>query len=217
MDINIENLIKVIRKQRVLYDNNHKDYYDRPKKRQVWDHVCSLLLSRWDTFDDGRKLIYCKEVQKKWQSLRDCFRRELIIQKTQSSSNGKKKYKYFDALEFLTPYTHSIINETSASSHDEVSFLITDLESNSKDPLSASFAEESREESEEEFATSSRRFMDDDEAFLYSLLPSFKEYGMEQKYLLRIELMKTILKFKQSQNNFGVVKEEENTEDDYYS
>lgn len=117
--------------------------------------------------------------------------------------------------------------DTSASNPDGVSILLTDQDSNSKDPLSepnllqrklsVTLEAEPREKNVEEVANSSRRYLDDDEAFLYSLLPSFKEYGMEQKYLLRIEIMKTILKFKQSQNYCSIVKEETNEEEEYYS
>lgn len=41
---------------------------------------------------------------------------------------------------------------------------------------------------------------DDDEAFLKSLLPSIKPFTSDEKLLLRIEIMKTILNFKKSIN-----------------
>lgn len=43
--------------------------------------------------------------------------------------------------------------------------------------------------------------VNDDKLFLLSLLPSFKNSSMEEKYLLRIEIMKTIMKFKQSRKD----------------
>ena len=43
------------------------------------------------------------------------------------------------------------------------------------------------------------RVIDEDESFLLSLVPSFKKYNEEQKLLLRIELMNTIVRFGQSQ------------------
>jgi len=46
------------------------------------------------------------EVQKKWNSLRNCFARELRLQKETKSGQGAKKrrkYIYFEKLLFLLP------------------------------------------------------------------------------------------------------------------
>lgn len=168
---------------------------------------------------------YCfpeKEVHKKWQSLRDCFRRELVAQNnpvTASNSKRRAKYKYFDDLEFLTPYTQCNINENSEQDDTEKSFSANDFEtfSNTKDPLGdyektrkrkrvASVVEEEITVPMEVNEVRERRnYSDDDEAFLMSLLPGFKEYSWEEKCLLRIELMQTMLKFKSKKEQGRVV------------
>lgn len=60
--INIEKLIKVIKKQPTLYVTSNKDYYDRFKRRQLWEEVCSTLHPSWDSASEKERMLYGKLV-----------------------------------------------------------------------------------------------------------------------------------------------------------
>ncbi|KAL0808850.1 hypothetical protein ABMA28_012521 [Loxostege sticticalis] len=147
-----------------------------------------------------------------------------------SAAKKRKKYIYFDALLFLLPFTTLEDNETSWDNEDNETTLEKgnhsanqNLEDNvecsvpkSKTRLHSTnsnknYDEEIRKvlnEGNQSIFTNTHKVTDpvtnktddDDEAFLKSLLPSIKPFTSDEKLLLRIEIMKTILNFKKSIN-----------------
>ncbi|KAH9635725.1 hypothetical protein HF086_001763 [Spodoptera exigua] len=117
-DIDCKILISEIEKRTPLYDTSRKEYHDRNLKKKLWNEVCQEVYSSsvWDLMSSEDKTKYGKELQKRWTSLRHCFRRELAAQKnTPSGSAAKKrrKYMYFDSLLFLLPFTEIVDTEGS--------------------------------------------------------------------------------------------------------
>ncbi|CAG9760668.1 unnamed protein product [Ceutorhynchus assimilis] len=95
-----ERIIVEVEKGPALYNKELKDYSDRNAKEKLWIEVCANVISRWHELSE-------RDVQKKWKNLRDCFARELAIQKKIKSgepARKRRKYIYFDALLFLLPH-----------------------------------------------------------------------------------------------------------------
>lgn len=201
--------------------------------RNYYSLTFFMIHEKWELESTGKVLIIFlkfflftgKEVQKKWSSLRDSFRRELSQQKkTPSGSAAKKrrKYIYFDQLLFLVPFTQ--ITQTSSSLDDaeerETQSQLLPLnteQSQNEQPQRTLGAEQlpststyNRKKSkinyDEEILKvlkegnkglkeSNTRVLDEDESFLMSLLPPFKKYDQENKFLLRIAFMNTIIEF----------------------
>lgn len=64
-------------------------------------HILQLTILIKNIFPN---IILVKELQKKWKSLRDAFRKEHTkYDRSGSQASKKAKYCYYDALSFLTP------------------------------------------------------------------------------------------------------------------
>ncbi|XP_031770682.2 uncharacterized protein LOC116413823 [Galleria mellonella] len=223
IEIDINLLIEEIRKRAPIYDTSTKEYHDRSLKKQLWDEVCQEVFSSvWDSLSGRDKIKYGKEVQKRWSSLRHCFRREITIQKKASCGGAKKrKYIYFDSLLFLLPFTEAVKNDRSISmdeSNENILENQTDMNVQSyysESEPSSSKSRTSKNCNEDvqviTLLKEGNQMMrdyktyddgqDEDESFFRSLMPHMRELTGDQKLLLRMEIIKLILNVKQSSNN----------------
>ncbi|OCT75290.1 hypothetical protein XELAEV_18030468mg [Xenopus laevis] len=107
LNINTKLLIHEVQQRPALFNKTFPDYGDKYKKKILWDEVCEVLIPDWYELSKKEKAERTKEVQKRWRSLKDCFRRELAAQrkarKSGSSPSKRKIYIYFDDLVFLLP------------------------------------------------------------------------------------------------------------------
>ncbi|KAE8595248.1 hypothetical protein XENTR_v10015649 [Xenopus tropicalis] len=107
LNINTKLLIHEVQQRPALFNKTFPDYGDKYKKKILWDEVCEVLIPDWYELSKKEKAERTKEVQKRWRSLKDCFRRELAAQrkarKSGSSPSKRKIYIYFDDLLFLLP------------------------------------------------------------------------------------------------------------------
>lgn len=157
--------------------------------------------------------------------MRSCFRRELSAQKNIPSGSGRKnkrKYIYFDSLLFLLPFTVVENNESSIEieqSAETLNVTVQSSETGTTDSKRPKTQPKSKTNCyDEEYLeilregnqlmknnnlrhSKSRTIlgdMDEDESFLRSLLPYVKQFSSDQKLQLRIQLLQTVLNFKQS-------------------
>lgn len=147
-----------------------------------------------------------KEVQKRWKSLRDCFRREVAIQKKTPSGSGfnkRRKYMYFDQLQFLTPTleqrqtTSSVVEPDPEAPNTPVS---PNKHKKSQKRQSNTFEKDLLQILEKK-ASPPQDEDDDNKQFLLSLLPTLKSFQGPNNLLLRVEIMNTIRKLQQDLNN----------------
>ncbi|KAM4695624.1 uncharacterized protein WCC33_014423 isoform 3-T3 [Rhinophrynus dorsalis] len=100
-------LIAEVQKRPALYDRHLTEYRDKIKRRDMWDEVCERVIPEWHECTDEEKSSKAKEVQTRWRSLKDCFRRELILQKKEGKDGSlptkRKQYVFFERLLFLLP------------------------------------------------------------------------------------------------------------------
>jgi hypothetical protein len=147
----------------------------------------------------------------RWKNLRTCFKRELDAQKNVPSGERRRKrrkYLYFDQLLFLLPHvedrtTHSNLStpnneneedeDTSREEEKEVPQIVCQRKQtkmSSEELLLQTLREKKKEDMD----------IDEDRCLLLSLLPSFKQFNDEQKFLARMEILKIMQHIKLSQN-----------------
>lgn len=149
------------------------------------------------------------ELQKRWKNLRTCFKREYDAQKNVASGSGaqkRRKYLYFEQMLFLRDSIESRITSNSieqndnyekgdVDEHEESQEMTVNTRANPmaksstrrKAPISKSYEEsllqilkEKKDEDKE---------IDEDKYFLLSLLPSFKKFNEDQKFVARTQIL----------------------------
>ncbi|KAM7350527.1 uncharacterized protein ACRADG_009087 [Cochliomyia hominivorax] len=77
----------------------------REQKHQLWLEVAENLTpaEEWQSYTDVEKEARMDEITTKWKHLKDNFYRELKLQEA-GEANKKRKYVYFDDMEFMRPY-----------------------------------------------------------------------------------------------------------------
>lgn len=157
-------------------------------------------------------------VQRKWKNLRDCFRKEINLQKSSKSGDGRtkrRKYLYFEQLMFLMPSMES--RDTSGNysppqSHDtgdeeqddSVSqpATVTAIASSHQPSTSGTSASHRGQTKKRKYPTYEESLLhiisqknedvDEDKSFLMSLLPSFKKLSPQQKLTTKVEYLQVL-------------------------
>lgn len=156
--------------------------------------------------------ISANAVMSKWSNIRDTFIKSL---KTKSGQAAKKKYVYSDNLQFLlktvTPDETDSSIPTQPDSEDR-----PESQQSSTSHLDQSFPSTSKSTQESKKRTGTKRLntvdaeilkaiqatpaesdlVDDDRAFMMSLLPTVKKLNDDDKFEFRIEVMQLLRSFK---------------------
>ncbi|XP_063612967.1 uncharacterized protein LOC134786343 [Penaeus indicus] len=93
-----ERFIIEIEDRPAIWDVHLKEYSNKILKAKAWEELCSIFVPN---FND----CIATDLQRKWKSLRDSYRRELTLSKKEklgsSAGSGRKEYMYFKQLSFL--------------------------------------------------------------------------------------------------------------------
>ncbi|KAG5888281.1 hypothetical protein JTB14_006669 [Gonioctena quinquepunctata] len=102
MYIDTERLITAVRLRPMLWDLSHNLYKERDAKLKAWIEVCQSLFPNFDALcDSGKKLIE-KNVLQRWKTARDAYVRcRAMNTKSGSGSEKRKKYIYFENMQFI--------------------------------------------------------------------------------------------------------------------
>lgn len=94
MALNEELLIETVRMYPILYDLSHKHYHDVTQRENAWMEISSTL---------KHSVFECK---RKWNSLRDSFRKALRKRKSKGGQQTKvtKLWKYEENMAFVSPF-----------------------------------------------------------------------------------------------------------------
>ncbi|MPD01349.1 hypothetical protein E2C01_096871 [Portunus trituberculatus] len=149
-----------------------------------------------------------KQLQRRWKSLRECFRRELKLQQGSSGDGAtkKRKYIYFDQLLFLTStltdrdtsFNYVAAQYEQDEEHEEG---YTSSNSASADvPKRSNEQRKSKEYPQKNYEEDliniliekTKEDCDEDKAFLMSLLPKFRKFNDEQRFEAQMEIMKVM-------------------------
>ncbi|XP_025200411.1 uncharacterized protein LOC112600442 isoform X1 [Melanaphis sacchari] len=218
MNIDTERVISEVHLRPPLWDLSCVLYKDRDAKIKAWREVCQAIVQNFDHVSDNEKKVIERNVQQRWKTARDAYVRcKATMKNTKSGSAGsnKKKYVYFDCMQFLDK-KHVIDTEDSIvenqSTMDESNNKPTTnddaLPSTSKDsnfcqPEQTTAAErknmqtkrfKKRTRNEDDnfdremlnmFKENTKLMQNDDMSFFCSLLPIMKTFSNHQKLLFR--------------------------------
>ncbi|XP_066443156.1 uncharacterized protein [Eleutherodactylus coqui] len=105
--IEVNSLITAVSHQPAIWDARDPNYMDRLKRSHAWESVCQEVTEDWDDLHTRTRDRRLKDLQTRWRSLKDCYRRELQQQRKAEKTGGttikRKTYLYFRQLHFLKP------------------------------------------------------------------------------------------------------------------
>lgn len=105
--IEVNSLIAAVSHQPAIWDARDPSYMDRLKRSHAWERVCQEVTEDWVDLHPKTRDRRLKDLQTRWRSLKDCYRRELQQQRKAEKSGGpavkRKTYLYFRQLHFLKP------------------------------------------------------------------------------------------------------------------
>ncbi|RXG60875.1 hypothetical protein Avbf_14143 [Armadillidium vulgare] len=88
--VNTEMLITAVKDRPCLWNKFHGDYKDRNKSSQAWKEVCYELMEGFDYLPDIERNLFGKEVLKRWNNIRDSFRK--YIKQVEKGKTIRKKW-----------------------------------------------------------------------------------------------------------------------------
>lgn len=215
-------LISEVKKRPAVYDQQEDNYSDRNKKQRCWDEICAILVPGWEDSSQLEKSCKAKEIQTRWRSLKDCFRRELHLQKKEarsgSSPSKRKRYMFYDQLTFLEP---TLVRRATSGKASDTQESPKSEGSDSEPPQSplpervAQIPEPPRTKKSKSGGSSLGDFesqiigmvdslkkrkdneKDEDYLFVQSLLPYLKKVPEEKKIDLQIDILQLVKTYMQ--------------------
>ncbi|GFO23164.1 transcription factor adf-1 [Plakobranchus ocellatus] len=111
-----ERLIDLVSKYTYLFDKSDSKHSNKYYVSQAWNEIATELNTS------------AEEAKRKWTNLRDYYRRQIKVDRgSDSTSKGRKKWIYFDQMQFLNPFmTPSIKKHPRPSSPGSDSFNDSD-------------------------------------------------------------------------------------------
>ncbi|KAG8239284.1 hypothetical protein J437_LFUL017377, partial [Ladona fulva] len=125
MELYVEAFIVEIYQRPAIWDVALEEYSNREKKKNAWEELVTIFINNKEPSNDDKKL-FGQHIQRRWKSLRDCYSRELKIQREIKSGSGSRKrpvYVFFKQLSFLEKTFVSKGNINSIVEEEEQSFL----------------------------------------------------------------------------------------------
>ncbi|XP_026728334.1 uncharacterized protein LOC113494266 [Trichoplusia ni] len=102
-EINVDVLISEIKKRPVLYNKNAGEI-SKEAKSVLWCEIGQALFKRWNVYKFNIKLERVREAQAKWKTLKEMFIKHRLSPRLMNAAGRiKKKYRYFEKMEFLVP------------------------------------------------------------------------------------------------------------------
>ncbi|KAL4718065.1 hypothetical protein ACJJTC_011810 [Scirpophaga incertulas] len=104
-DINTEEFINEIEIRPAIWNSKSDKYSNRTETRNAWEGICEKFIEDFQNKTTGEKNSAAMVLQKKWRHIRDAYARDLKKQresKSGSEAKTKRKYVYFDRLQFLS-------------------------------------------------------------------------------------------------------------------
>lgn len=203
--LDVDRFIIDIEDRPAIWDVRCKNYSNKIAKAKAWEEMCDIFVPGFKEMDDTGKSKAGIDLQRKWKSLRDSFRRELTtIKKEKSGSgieSGRKEYLYFKQLSFLHQICQTKPNEAK-NVEDLTEGRNIEKESPPQPPSTHQMKRKKALLSDEQvlfqaLAKKANSPDDPDKQFLLSLLPDFKCIPESAKLDVKVEIMNILKKYKQ--------------------
>ncbi|XP_076034842.1 uncharacterized protein LOC143021317 [Oratosquilla oratoria] len=206
--LDIDRFIVELEDRPAIWDVRCNDYSNKIAKAKAWEEMCDIFVSGFKEMDSAGKNKAAADIQRKWKSLRDCFRRELATTKKEKAGSaresGRKEYMYFKQLSFLLPICKTKPHENEPG-EDPTEGRNAEEESQ---PLASSTYQKKKKKkkktppSDEQvlfqaLAKKVSRPDDPDKQYLLSLLPDLKSIPESAKLDVKLEFMNILKRYKQ--------------------
>ncbi|XP_071056189.1 uncharacterized protein [Onthophagus taurus] len=193
-------LIQEVESRPILWDHGVPEYGNRLRKIREWEDVYKIFYAGWEAMKSSERDAAGRNIQKRWKNLRDNFMKDLKLQKVKSTMmKKKKKYIYFDKLQFLKkavlqkrtdkwltpkkeeqevydlyddckPEEHLLLNGTAYRTDQDLSHLVV------------------------ESLQQEQQYEDEDRMFLLSLISDFKQIPQKRKLFVKSEILQVIMR-----------------------
>ncbi|XP_077298777.1 uncharacterized protein LOC143919995 isoform X1 [Arctopsyche grandis] len=207
--VDIEMLIPLVEDRPVLWDKSLESYQNRVQTRKTWKGVCKALDPKFADMNDEERKKFATQIQRKWKSLRDSYKRERIKQKyvkSGAAASGRKQYLYLNQLSFL-----SVLAETKPDSLNQEQGSPSPAPVPGKNIKKKSRLMSNIEKTEQEVLQNISENIkikkaqsedDADRGFLLSLLPFIKNIHVDVK----LDAMRDILRLLKKYNMYKPVR-----------
>ncbi|XP_069624009.1 uncharacterized protein [Ranitomeya imitator] len=103
MGLDVDRLIEAVREREPLWNMADRSHADQFVTRQLWEQICVNIVANWEDLYPRQHTRELERVMKRWQSLKDLFKREFNKEmQAPSALRGRRpQYKYSCALSFL--------------------------------------------------------------------------------------------------------------------
>ncbi|CAI6373725.1 unnamed protein product [Macrosiphum euphorbiae] len=195
-----ELFINEVSNEESIWNIENKLYHDKNAKHVSWTKVARASIADFDELEDIIKSKKIAELQKKWKSLRDSYRRKCITKSGQAATRSKP-YIYANVLEFLRPTMQNRTTESNIqSSEDEKRSWPIPMQR----PPNKKLKKNPKKTATSNFGSSLLKILenrqkipeDPEKSFLLSLLPQIKSLDEDQKTRLYVEFLNAIQRVK---------------------
>ncbi|GBM81912.1 hypothetical protein AVEN_138579-1 [Araneus ventricosus] len=153
-NFDVKIFIAEVESRPAIWDTSSRLYSDKQVKKECWDELVDIFINKENPSEEERNE-YCRILQRKWKSARDCFNREcqrLKMAQRGIATSRKSPYVFYKNLSFLhkvmnknksingTKNAEPTTNDTSSST-DASTFSNTDASLNATDISSISNAD----------------------------------------------------------------------------
>ncbi|XP_022192196.2 uncharacterized protein LOC111050226 [Nilaparvata lugens] len=108
--------IKEVEHRPIIYNTQIEGYYNRELKQKCWFEIGNAMFDDWETLDSEEQFDTVVDLMKKWRFIRDAFVRNYKATVLKPKNNQhRRKYVFFDQLQFLLPVTKGLKNVQSSN------------------------------------------------------------------------------------------------------
>ncbi|KAL4710119.1 hypothetical protein ACJJTC_016521 [Scirpophaga incertulas] len=203
-DINTEEFINEIEIRPAIWNSKSDKYSNRTETRNAWEGICEKFIEDFQNKTTGEKNSAAMVLQKKWRHIRDAYARDLKKQresKSGSEAKTKRKYVYFDRLQFLSelyeikPDSKGKNNQTGDAATASTSKSKTKNSSTNDNDETNTLLKILAERLQNKRNSSEDVSEDGDRYFLLSLLSDFKRIPESRKMDAKYDIIGIIRKY----------------------
>ncbi|KAL1130498.1 hypothetical protein AAG570_011746 [Ranatra chinensis] len=107
MSFDSDRFITEVELRPAIWDSRSEAYSNKQARGKAWEELCEIFVLDYEDMDAAKKNTAAADLQRRWKSFRDSFRRELAKSKKTRAEIGRKEYIYYRQLSFLLPICES--------------------------------------------------------------------------------------------------------------
>ncbi|XP_076034828.1 uncharacterized protein LOC143021305 [Oratosquilla oratoria] len=206
----VDLFIQCVQERPALWEKSAREYTDKIFKEKSWCEIGEIMYKEWLGLESSERDVKVKDMKEKWRNIRDRFVKYLNQGKSGEPATKKKKYVYAEALCFLLPTIErrKPTGNVEDGAHEEEGELHPERtggseEDDNEESLAASVRSKvpragPRQPAKANLTPFQEELLkrltenpkqedeDPDKAFLFSLLPYYKQLNADEKIDFRM-------------------------------